>query len=235
MLLVDGDGVEGRTDQSYSSPVAITSVSTVIASGPPRWLNGCVRVGSRLALDVIDTIVAVISPTVVSWGWSSMPGPSVFLCLIVECIRETRVRHVFLRCTLESLLATTAQFVLKQDDVPGVGFVCCISNIADEWDDSNEEIKHNVHLHPHFERGRQTTFDAAHRAVHHQTQQHVGDVANGRHQTNDGAPANLDTEEAAEGEIEPVSATLGFGKDFGFILGQTWRVRFGELLGSFEA
>lgn len=40
----------------------------------------------------------------------------------------------------ESLLTTLAEFVLEQDGIAGVAFVNCISEIADEGNEADDEV-----------------------------------------------------------------------------------------------
>ena len=126
--------------------------------------------------------------------------------------------HILLCRALKPLLPALAQLILEENHILRVALVRSICNVANERDDTDDEVNNDVELHSHLDRSVQLRFNGGYCPVHHQAEKHIEDIADTRNYSNDSTPAALDAQKAAEGEVEAISPAFGLGQDLRLFL-----------------
>ena len=111
------------------------------------------------------------------------------------------------------------QMLFQQADVFAVALDGSVRQIANEWDETKDEIQCEIKQHHEQYVVRQTARNFAHGHDEFECEQGVGSVTNGGHETNDRGPTEAHAHETEEREIEPVSGLAGSGEDVGLLLG----------------
>jgi hypothetical protein len=221
---------------SAAVAVAVAPVAAIIGARTTRWFD------SRLSILCLGLtfdirwrrVSAPVSTAVIPWR-RTIATPRVVLGNMIKLIRQARIVGVFRSCALESLLATLAQLFLEQDDVLGVALICRICDISEEWHNPKQEVNDDVEFHLHLQPSVQGWLDRTDGAVDQQAEEHIEDIANTWNDTDDSAPPNLDAHELAESKVKAICTPFGFCECLCFLLRQTRRVSFGQLLLGLEA
>jgi len=109
------------------------------------------------------------------------------------------------------------QVLFEYSDILGIAFDCGVSEVADEGYEPDEEVDDHVNDHMDLDRVGQASLDPTHAPDEVECQQHVQTVAYGRHKADDGGPAEAETEEIEEAEVETICGLASSGKDFGIV------------------
>jgi len=115
------------------------------------------------------------------------------------------------------------QVHLEQPSVPSVCSEDGVRNIAEQRNQTQAEVEHDVEHHPRSESRRQATVDLLTRFDHHQGHETVDEVADDRDDANDTTPTEANTAAVEQRHVETVGPSANLFEDLGVILGEPSR------------
>lgn len=125
-------------------------------------------------------------------------------------------------------MTALAEVVLKGDGVASIAFVGSVGEVAEEGDEANQEVEDDVEKHFCADGGGEGCFGSG--ADHHEREEEVEDVTDGRNQTNNTRPTEAEPTHAEEGHVEHVCPPFDLDEDLLFGLGEARGKGLAELL-----
>lgn len=110
------------------------------------------------------------------------------------------------------------QMLLQQADVLAIALDRSVCEVADEGDETNNEVKCKVEHHHEENTLRQTARHLTHAQDELERKERISGVTNGGYEANDGGPAEAHAHETEQGEIKSVGRLAGPGEDVGLLL-----------------